>query len=400
MASLSSRGSFWAAAAVAGLGAWASGAPAMVFPLYAVDWHLSSVVITSIFAVYPISLVVVMIFFGNVSDYIGRRAALLLGVTAIGIGILLFALAPNVVWLFVGRAFQGIGLGLAASPASAAMAEFVAGGNTRRASAINTAATAVGLAIATILGGALVQYAPLPLHLSYWVTFVISVGLFILVSFMPRRVPGTAAEGRWHPGGVRVPKGLGRVFVISSVSILAGLSMGSLFLSLGAQISNDLVRSDNALVSGVIIAITAIAIGGAAILGRGLDPKRAIIWGGISGAVGMLLFVLSALYASIVFFIAGSLIAGIGYGLLFLGALTLANRNAPAHHRAQTLSAIYLVAYLGQGIIAVAIGLSATATGLGFATNLWSPIIAAICLIALILVLALGGAKRLAPVAS
>ena len=43
------------------------------------------------------------------------------------------------------------------SPASAAMVEFNPGGNAARASSINTASTALGLALATIVGGALVH---------------------------------------------------------------------------------------------------------------------------------------------------------------------------------------------------------------------------------------------------
>jgi hypothetical protein len=94
------------------------------------------------------------------------------------------------------------------------------------------------------------------------------------------------------------------------------------------------------------------------------------------------LLALSAATASLPAFIAASVVAGTGYGLLFLGGLGLVNRHAPVHHRAQTLSAVYLVAYLTQGLVAVAIGLSATATGLAPAVDLWAPIIAALCVAA------------------
>jgi MFS family permease len=395
MATLSTRGSFWTAAAVATLGSWGSGAPSMIFPLYAVQWNLSSVVTTSIFAVYPISMVITLVIFGSISDYIGRRATLLAGVAIIALGVLMFAVAPNVVWLFGGRALQGIGLGLATSPASAAMVEFAHKGNTRRASAINTAATASGLALATIVGGALVQYAPAPLYASFWVLFVLSLGLLVLVSFMPKHRAGSTTTGPWRPRGIRIEQGLGRVVAIASLAILAGFSMGSLFLSLGAQIARDLIQTDNALVSGIIIAVTAIAIGFAAILGRGLDSRRAIVWGGLAAAVGMVVLMLSASLASVVLFFASSLLSGVGYGLLFLGGLGLANRFAPAHHRAQTLSVVYLISYFAQGAIAVAIGVSATQVGLGAAVNLWSPIIAGICLLAVVLTAVIGGKNRL-----
>src|SRR6202522_3710613 len=101
---LGQRASFWIAAAVVVHTLWTSAAPAMSYPLYAAQWHLTPAVTTSIFAVYPLLVVTTLIMFGDISDYIGRRTAMLLGLAASLIGVLLFAAAPNVHWLFVGRA--------------------------------------------------------------------------------------------------------------------------------------------------------------------------------------------------------------------------------------------------------------------------------------------------------
>jgi MFS family permease len=76
---LSQRASFWVAAAVVVHTLWTSAAPAMTYPLYGVEWHLSPVVTTSIFAVYPLFVVSILILFGDMSDYIGRRATMLSG---------------------------------------------------------------------------------------------------------------------------------------------------------------------------------------------------------------------------------------------------------------------------------------------------------------------------------
>ncbi len=382
MPTLSNRASFWTAASVVAIALWASGAPSIVYPVYVAEWHITPLVITSIFAVYPITLVVVLIVFGGISDYVGRRAVLLAGLAAMAVGILLFAVAPSIGWLYAGRVLQGIGVGLAMAPASAAMVEFSSGAGAARASSINTASTAVGLALATIVGGALVQYAPLPSHLAYWVLLVLTAVAIGFVIAMPRRTAGTITSERWHPRGIAVPRGLVAIFVTASLAIAAGFAMGSMFLSLGSSIAKNLIRTDNALLAGGVIAISAVFIGTSAILGRRLAPRTAVTVGGVSTAVGMGLLVLSAATASLPVFVAASVVAGTGYGLLYLGGLGLVNRHAPIHHRAQTLSAAYLIAYLTQGLVAVAIGLSATATGLALAVDLWAPIIAALCVAA------------------
>jgi MFS family permease len=46
------------------------------------------------------------------SDQIGRRTAMLLGLSASLVGTLLFAVSPDVWWVFAGRVFMGVGVGL------------------------------------------------------------------------------------------------------------------------------------------------------------------------------------------------------------------------------------------------------------------------------------------------
>ena len=143
----------------------------MTYRLYAEEWHLTHTVTTGIFAIYPVVVVAVLIGFGDISDHIGRRATMLLGLCASLIGAFLFAVAPNVLWLFAGRAFMGVGVGLTAGPSTAALVEFSAEGQSKRAASIAAAAQAFGVAAALLLGGTLSQYAPWPIHLSFWVLF-------------------------------------------------------------------------------------------------------------------------------------------------------------------------------------------------------------------------------------
>src|ERR1700681_2258107 len=97
---LSRRASLRVSAGVVAHTLWTSAAPAMAYRLYAQEWHLSHTVTTGIFAIYPIVVVAVLIGFGDISDHIGRRATMLVGLSASLAGSLLFAIAPSVLWLF------------------------------------------------------------------------------------------------------------------------------------------------------------------------------------------------------------------------------------------------------------------------------------------------------------
>jgi MFS family permease len=390
---LGQRASFWVSAAVVVHTLWTSAAPTVTYPLYAAEWHLSTFTTTAIFAVYPIILVGLLIVLGDLSDYIGRRATMLIGLSASLIGVLLFAVAPNVAWIFVGRAFMGIGVALTASPAAAAMVDFSAPGQTGRASAIATAATAAGLALATIVGGALIQYAPFPTHLNFWVLAVVIAALLGTAWFLPgHTVP--AARGKWKPRFPSVPKGLGKIFTASAFAVTTSYGFGALYLSLGAQIAHDLIGSTNALVSSSSFVLFAIVLGATAILAKPVPAPINIAAGGVATAISLGLLMLAADQHSLTLYLAATTLGGAGYSLLFLGGLTLISQNAPATHRGASISAVYLIAYLLQGIVALGLGFIATATGLQNAIAIGAPLLAALALLTGILAITIGRAAR------
>src|SRR6266850_1909051 len=328
---LGQRTSFWVAAGVVAHIFWTSAAPAMTYPLFAEEWHLTHTVTTGVFAIYPIVVAAVLVGFGDVSDYVGRRAAMLWGVGASLVGTLLFALAPDVLWLFAGRAFIGIGVGLTAGPSTAAMVEFSGQGAAKRAATITTAAQAVGFAAALLLGGALIQYAPLPTRLNFWVLSAVLAALFAAAWFLPRRT-GSEAHGRWRPKTPFIPKRLRNVFAVASAVV-----------GIGA---------------------------------RRLQPRAAMTGGAAASALGMVLLAAAVAQHHLPVFLAATAISGAGYSLLFFGGLQTINSAAPAEHRGGVLSAIYLLAYVSLGAVSLLLGAVATAHGLSFAVKLGAGVIA------------------------
>ena len=384
---LSRRASFWTAAAVAGISLWTSAAPTTAYPLYASTWHLTPTATTAIFAVYPVVLVVFLLIFGQLSDYIGRRATMLYGVGALLAGVLLFAIAPSVGWVYAGRALMGAGVGLALTAATAAVVEYSAPGKASRASSITTAATAAGLALATIVGGGLIEYAPAPLHLDFWVLLAVIAIVFGFVWQMPRHTKDES-QGAWRPRPITVAKGIRVLYVASAVAVTAAYAFGSVFLALGAQVARQLIGTENIFVIGLILAIMSVTIGVTAMAGRRFPAGRLVAAGAVATLVDLALLETSAQTHSLPLFMAATVLGGISYGLLFSGGLGLITAHAPAHHRGGTVAAVYLVAYVLQGSIALTLGLVATASGLGTALLLGVIVIGSLA----VLVIAAAGA--------
>jgi predicted MFS family arabinose efflux permease len=372
---LGQRASFWVSTGVVTHIFWTSAAPAMTYRLYAEQWHLTPTVTTAIFAVYPIVVVAVLIGLGDLSDQIGRRAAMLLGLGASLIGTFLFAVAPNVLWLFAGRAFAGIGVGLTAGTSTAAMVDFSAEGQSKLAASVTTAAQAFGFTGALVLGGALTQYAPWPTRLGFWVLFALTALLFVATWFLPRRLGGLGESRRWRPKSPSIrlpsiPAGLRWSFAVAATAVTTAYTHGVLILSLGGQVGHDLVNSSNALVNGAALCLFAITSGVVGIAARGLRPRPAMLLGAIASVASMGLLALSVAWQALSIFLASTAIAGIGYSLLVLGGLALLGGAVPAKHRGGVLSALYLFAYLSMGIVALGLGVVATERGLGLAVDL------------------------------
>jgi len=374
--------SYWTAAAVAAIALWTSGAPSTTYPLYEAEWQVTPAVTTTVFAVYPLTLVIVLLVFGDLADHIGRRAAILLGLAAMLVGALLFAVAPDIAVVFVGRAFMGIGVGLALSPASAAVLEFSRPGRESTAGSVTTAGTALGLALATLIGGLLIQYAPFPLHLDFWVLAVAIAAVAAAVWFLPRHTRDEA-RGRWHPRGVTVAPGIRLLYTVAALAVSVAYMFGSVFLALGAQIAEQVIATRNVFAVGAILALMSAVIGVTAIATRSVRPQLLIAIGSVVTLVAFGFLLDSAFTGSLGVFLATTLISGAAYALMFAGGLGLIGQNAPAHHRAGTISAVYFVAYILQGAAAVALGVIATASGLRLALEIGAIAVSAFAIAAL-----------------
>ncbi|RDV07055.1 MFS transporter [Sphingorhabdus pulchriflava] len=110
-------------------------------------------------ATYGLFQVLLMPTVGNLGDRFGRRPVFLVSLFAFGLDFLLMGLAPNIGWLFVGRAIAG-GLGAIFGPANAAMADMSTADNRAASFGKVGAAFGMGFILGPVVGGFLGDFGP------------------------------------------------------------------------------------------------------------------------------------------------------------------------------------------------------------------------------------------------
>ncbi|MDQ0564074.1 MFS family permease [Rhizobium mesoamericanum] len=392
---LSQKASFWVAAGIVAHTLWTSAAPAMTYPLYAAQWHLTPTITTTIFAIYPIVVVATLIIFGDLSDHIGRRMTMLYGLMASIAGVFLFAIASDVWMLFVGRVFMGLGVGLSAGPSTAALVDYAGKDGTERASSMTISGQAVGFAASLLVGGLLIQYAPFPTHLSFLVLLFLLVILGGLTYFLPRDT--NAVSGHWRLRLPRVERSLRGPFVVSAIAVMTAYTHGVTVGSLGSQFAHELVQSSNVFVNSIALSLFGISLGITGLLSRRADPSKAAILGTVISIGAMVLLAGAATFRSLLLFIAMAAASGTGYALMVYGGLATITGVTPKDVRGGVLSGVFLFAYLFTGILAVILGKIATLSDLAHAAFAEVLVMSALCLATLILLVAHARRESLPP---
>ena len=337
-------------------------------PLYAVwakQFGFSTVVLALIFAVYALVLIPALLLFGQLSDALGRRVVIGLGLGLAVVALVFFALATGVAWLFAARAVLGVAQGMLSGAATAALAELVPGGQQRRAALLATLSQAGGSAAGVLLGGVLAQWAPAP----EVTPFVAGVIVCVLAAAALWFVPETAER---QSGGLRVrrphvPREIRGAFIrIGLTGAAVWAVAGGLFLAVMPSYAGKLVlHTQNlallALVSALVLVTSCAA---QFITRRGAPPAQAQAAGLVLLAAGLLALVLAAPAQSAALLVIGVILAGAGHGVAVLAAQDDLTRIAPGGQRAEVSAAFYVCVYLGVAVPVIGIGVLAVVTTL------------------------------------
>ena len=342
----------------------ASSAPTPLYHFYQERWGVSPAVLTTIFGVYALSLLVALLTVGSLSDHLGRRPVILVAIALNAVAMIVFASATSAATLIAARALQGFATGAATSTLSAAILD----SDKRQGPLINSITPFIGMSVGALGSSALVAYAPAPAALVYVLLLIVFAALALWIARLPETTaPSPGALASLRPR-VHVPPQARRALLRITPVNVAVWSLGGFYLSLMPSLLRVAMGTTSPFVGGIVVAALTLSGGLAIIVLRHTAATMIFIVGSSTLMLGVAVTLLGVSLQLIPLLLLGTVVAGIGFGLGFFGALRTILPLAAPDERAGLVSAFFVQSYLAFSLPAILVGLVVPYVGLPRAT--------------------------------
>ncbi|WP_051309042.1 MFS transporter [Desulfogranum japonicum] len=328
----------------------ASATPIPLYDIYRRSDGLSYSDLSLTAVVYFVGAVTALLFFGRISNHLGRKPVTLLSFALAAVACVIFLDVDSATPLIIGRLLLGLSCGLASSTVTSYIVDNAPPALHWLAAAIVSCGGMIGLTLGALASGSLAEYGPYPEILCYLVILVVLAICTVLVMFSPetvKRTPGILASLRPR---FSMPHADRRLYPVAACTFVATWALGGFYQAFGPSIAADQLGSQNALTAALVFSSFMLpsAVGGP--LNKFLTPVNAQRIGMISFTLALGAILLSLKMSAIFLFLTTSALAGIAQGVTLTGSIRSLLADIAPQERAGVLSLIYATSYTGAAI--------------------------------------------------
>ena len=353
--------------------------PTPLYPLFEQRYSFGELMVTVIFAVYAFGVIAGLLVFGNLSDEIGRKPVLLIGLGFSAASALLFVVAGSLTPILAGRIVSGLSAGVFTGTATAMLVDLAPGGNRRLGSLVAVVVNLGGLGLGTLLAGLLADHFGSPLRLPFIVDLCLLGPALLGLLVTPETVQRQAAF-RLRIQRLRVPPEVRSVFIRGAAAGFGSFAVAGVFSSVAPVFLGQVLgRTSHALAGAIVFILFSSSIVGQLVVSR-LSDRRALVVGCmlLAGGVGLLALALGV--ESLAALIASASVVGLGQGLVIGAGLAAINQRAPVAQRGEVASSFFVVMYVGLSLPVIGVGVAAYAFSLRGAGIAFSAAVAVLVL--------------------
>lgn len=328
----------------------ASGTPIPLYGRYQMENGVSYMALSLSSVLYFVGAVTALLFFGRVSNFLGRKPIALATILLAGASTLCFMTITGATPLIIGRLLQGLASGLA----STAMAAWVVD-NTRAVPrwltpAILSCGPMTGLTIGGVGSGVLVEYGPDPRHFPFYIVLVLLLCcLALLVMSTDSVIHKSGALTSLKPQ-LALPSSARSAFPVAACTFVCTWALGGFFQAFGPAMAQHNLHSSSAVAAAfVFAAIMAPSSIGASLAGRvsAITAQKVGMYSFTLLLGGILFFLYQGM---LIPFVITSILAGIAQGGVLTGSIQTLVTDLKQDERASVLSLIYTSSYIGAAI--------------------------------------------------
>ena len=348
-----------------------------LLPLYARDFGADGLLTGLLVSVYSLVQLVMAPIWGRISDRIGRRPVLLLGLFGSGVAYLVFARADSLAILFLSRIVGGIG-GSTIPVAQAYIADVTPPEERAGNMGLIGAAFGLGFVVGPFLGGILSGLSPgSPTAPGYTAAALCAANSLAAILFLPesRDRGATGRTARFNlPASLALAASSRQILVTLAVYLSITMAFSTLqpTLSLLASERFTMGTREAGYLFALLGVVSAVVQGG---LVRRVVPRtgerRLLLASSLPFASGLVLMGVSE---TVPVFLAGLILVGVGYGGAIPSILGLLSRAVEPERQGATLG-------LGQSVGSLARVVGPAMAGALFDVRLAFPYLAGALLI-------------------